>query len=370
VIGNPASQATHEARILYRLTDRLYRSRSPDDVYEAALDAIVGSLGCARASILLFDENNVMRFVAWRGLSDAYRHRLEGHTPWKRGERDPHPLFISNIEESYEADWVKVAAKKEGIRSLAYIPLVAQGGTVGQFMACYEAPRIFSDHQIELAITIARQVGFSIERSAAEDARRRAEEHQELLVAELHHRVKNTLAVVQAIAHQTFRGAPNEWLKAFTGRLQGLARSHDLLFRAQWMEISLHDLAKCLLPIEPGKDRFAMHGPPVLLDADHAIAIGMALHELFTNAIKYGALSDPEGAVTLEWRWTGQPQARLEISWREQGGPRVKRPSRTGFGSLLLERTIQRDLAGNLSLDYRPDGLCCAMTVAIADQRP
>jgi GAF domain-containing protein len=96
-------QAT-EAATLYRLTDRLYRAQSADDVYNAALDAITGTLGCARASVLLFDEAGVMRFVAKRGLSDYYRKTLEGHSPWKAGHPDPEPIFVSDIDKTDEAE--------------------------------------------------------------------------------------------------------------------------------------------------------------------------------------------------------------------------------------------------------------------------
>src|SRR5581483_8617543 len=131
----------------------------------------VETLGCRRASILLFDDAGVMRFVAWRGLSDHYRAALEGHSPWKLGDRSPDPIFVEDIDETDESARVKRVIKQESINALAFIPLVANGGVIGKFMTYHEAPRHFSAGEKELAVTIARQVGFSLERAHAEQAR-------------------------------------------------------------------------------------------------------------------------------------------------------------------------------------------------------
>ena len=174
-LEHAAVDRVDELTALYRLTDRLYRARAAEDVYDAALDAIVGTLGCARASILLFNEQGIMEFVAWRGLSDHYRTTLRGHSPWKPGDRDPEPIFVPDIEETGESDAVKATILAEGIRALGFIPLMANGAVVGKFMTYYPEPRHFAQHEIELAVTIARQVGFSIERMRADGARRGVE---------------------------------------------------------------------------------------------------------------------------------------------------------------------------------------------------
>ena len=127
---------TDELAVLYRLTDSLYRARSVGDAYEAALDAIVAVLG-SRASILLFDEAGAMRFVAWRGLSDKYRSALVGHSPWKKGDTEAHPLFIEDIDKTDEPDWIKAAIRAEGIRGLGFIPIMSRGEVIGKFMTYY-----------------------------------------------------------------------------------------------------------------------------------------------------------------------------------------------------------------------------------------
>jgi PAS domain S-box-containing protein len=175
----PIAALRHPAAVgdlaaLYRLTDRLYRAASRDDVCDAALDAIAETLGCRRSSILLFDADGVMDFVAWRGLSDSYRAAVRGHSPWTRETRDPAPIFVPNIDATDEPDAIKCAIRDENIRALAFIPLMVQGALAGKFMTYDEAPRTFSERERDLAVMIARQFGFALEREAAEDARRSA----------------------------------------------------------------------------------------------------------------------------------------------------------------------------------------------------
>jgi GAF domain-containing protein len=189
LVGNPDRTAA-----LYRLTDRLYRARAMSEVYDAALDAITESLDCGRASVLLFDSENVMRFVAWRGLSDNYRATLEGHTPWKPGDRDPEPIFVSDIDLTSESQLVKETIKAEDIRGLAFVPLMSEGSVIGKFMTYYGDVRDFPEEERALALNIARQVGFSLERHRSERARQTVE--RELRESEERFRVMSELAPV------------------------------------------------------------------------------------------------------------------------------------------------------------------------------
>jgi PAS domain S-box-containing protein len=167
---------------LYRFTDRLFRARSRSDACDAALDAIREALGYQRASILLFDDSGSMRFIAWRGLSDGYRRAVDGHSPWTRDTEDPLPICIENIDSADLDDALKATIKAEGIRALAFVPLFAKGELVGKFMTYCDTPRAFTDAEINLAVTIARQLGFSLERMRAAEA---LIEAQAQLVSEL-----------------------------------------------------------------------------------------------------------------------------------------------------------------------------------------
>lgn len=487
-----ADQRLAHLESLYRLTDRLYRADGREAMFSAALDAIVDGLGCEKCSILLFDEAGVMRFVAWHGLSDHYRLTLEGHTPWQPGAIDPPPIFVADIEATSESGEVKRIIRAENIRSLAFIPLTSQGKVIGKFMAYHRERTEYSEAQKALAITVARQIGFSLERAQAEAARvaalrdlveseqrfrlmaehapvmiwmcdaegrclhlnrmlrefwrveedaidtfdwrhsmhpddaasvmgamgdalqkqagvmvkgrylsadgeyrvletrahprfsadgvfmgltgvnsditerERAEAQRELLVAELNHRVKNTLAVVQGLAHQTFRQTGEPSRKAFEGRLAALAAAHDLLTRSHWESTSLERLADDTLRIAGSNgQRIGAEGPHVLLSPHAALTIAIALHELITNTLKYGALSAEAGSVRLCWNPLPE-QGILRIEWREQGGPPVRRPSHKGFGSLLLERTLARDLGGRVELNFEPQGVVCVIDMPMS----
>src|SRR5262245_60240108 len=136
---------------LYRFTDRLYRAAGADDVYASALDAIAEALGCERASILLFDADGLMRFVAWRGLSDSYRRAIEGHSPWSRDASDPQPICIDDVHRAELPDDLKDTIRAEGIGALAFIPLVASGTLAGKFMTYYDQPHQLAQSEIELA---------------------------------------------------------------------------------------------------------------------------------------------------------------------------------------------------------------------------
>jgi PAS domain S-box-containing protein len=175
-VGSFSAKAMDEQAALYQFTDRLFRAEAQGDVFDAALDAIGRALGCQRASILLFDHTGTMKFAAWRGLSDGYRQVVEGHLPWAPDTRDPQPICIEDIESADISEALKAIVKAEGIGALAFIPLVAKGQLVGKFMTYYAARHVFHESEVDLAVAIARQLGFSVERIRAEDARRRAEE--------------------------------------------------------------------------------------------------------------------------------------------------------------------------------------------------
>jgi two-component sensor histidine kinase len=203
-------------------------------------------------------------------------------------------------------------------------------------------------------------------------SRKRHEAHRDLLIAELNHRVKNTLAVVQSIANQTFKGAraSPEAKAAFEGRLIALACAHDLLTRSSWESAALEDVAADTLQVRgPNKQRISLSGPPVLLRPRPALALAMAFHELSTNAAKYGALSSDDGRIDVSWMKSDGPAPQLTLVWREQGGPPVKPPRRRGFGSLLLERMLGTDLDGEVAADYRADGLVCTITAPLSETR-
>ena len=195
-----------------------------------------------------------------------------------------------------------------------------------------------------------------------------ATERRELLMAEMSQRIKNTFAMVQAVAAQTYRhaGTAAEFQAAFGGRLMALARSNDVLTRADWHDAPLQDVIGSALDAHGEPGRITVEGPPVLLDATLAVAVSLAFHELATNAVKHGALSVPAGRVDVSWTITPARNdgSRVDVVWRERGGPAVTPPQRRGFGSHLLERGVPR--GGTIKLDFQPGGLECRICLPLS----
>ena len=201
-------------------------------------------------------------------------------------------------------------------------------------------------------------------------ARKEAEAGQRLLLRELNHRVKNTLASVQSIAAETARGGGTaaDFRAAFQARLAALAAAHDLLTQKAWQGIPLAEVARRTLAPhgaqEARADRVSTDGPEVWLRPEAAIALHSALHELATNAAKYGALSAPSGRVEVSWQIMGQGDL-LEVHWRERGGPPVRPPARRGFGSRLLERGLVHQFRAEAELIFAPAGVEYRLRAAV-----
>jgi PAS domain S-box-containing protein len=250
----------------------------------------------------------------------------------------------------------------------------------GERIEHYETNRVTKGgRRMDISLTVSpvldkagRVIGVSkVSRDITE--RKRAEEHVRLLMRELSHRTKNLMAVVQAISFQTMRKSDNlkDFEQRFTQRLTALARSQDLLLKRDWQGVVLDDLVRAQLEpfLDSAKQRLAAHGPPLLLMPLAAQDLGMALHELATNASKYGALSVPTGKIEIGWTVDGGTAdgKRFRMSWRESGGPMVNPPARTGFGSTVTTRTLTGTFNGKAELEYRPEGLSWHLTAPMGD---
>jgi PAS domain S-box-containing protein len=651
-------EGTPDVEEMYRLTDRL--CRTPNDAYEAALDTITRALGCSRAAILLFDNAGIMRFAAWRGLSEAYCRAVEGHSPWTRDVKDPQPVCIQNVEAADIPEFLKDTLKAEQIGALAFFPLVANDALVGKYITYYGAHHAFSDAELALAIPIARQLGFSLraemalgetqrqleselaanrqlqkigtqlihasdvevlyekildaaaaimrsdfasmqmfypergelrllayrgfnptaaafwewvrpgsgstcgaalatgERSIVPDielsdfmagsedletyrqtgiravqstplvsraggllgmisthwrnphqpserdlrlldvlarqaadlierkqteltdqrlaaivdsshdaivskdlnglittwnrgaerlfgyaasemigrsittlippdrhheevriltrirrgervdpyetvrkrrdgspvdvsisvsplrnsagevigaskiarditARKRAEEQQRKLHAELDHRVKNILAAVSAIAAHTkdASSSMDDFVAALDSRIRSMASTHELLSRSRWQGVRLRELLQRELAPYSSTSNTCIKGPEVILGPEAAQTTASVLHELTTNAAKYGALSKREGRVSVRWHCApnGQAPGPLAIEWLETGGPPVKVPSNSGYGRSVITELVSYELGGTACLQFSPEGIRCQLNI-------
>jgi two-component sensor histidine kinase len=305
---------------------------------------------------------------------------LEGGAPWPLSDvvRSGVRRLVTRLGEKF-ADLPKGPWTDAPTDALV-LPLVASADAAprGVLILAANPYRRREDDSFEnFAGLVARQIAsaavnmaaYGAERERAKSAdslmleiehRRRIERHQNLLLDELNHRVKNTLATVQAMAIQTLKGVDLPSRDAFLARLFALSSQHDLLTLDNWEGASFEGVVRRAL--RPWRDdartRFHVEGPAVHLDPKAALALGMAFHELATNAAKYGALANDSGVVHVTWTIEPQPR-RLKLRWEERGGPLVSEPTRRGFGLRLVEHGLAREIAGTVRLDFRPDGLVC-----------
>jgi len=199
-------------------------------------------------------------------------------------------------------------------------------------------------------------------------------DRQKLLIRELHHRVKNTLANVRAMMGATARssGSVDDFVRDFSARIVSLADTHSMLTDDYWQMASLHKLLESELRHydTSDKSRVVLEGPNVALVADIAIPIGMAFHELASNSSKYGALSRPTGRLEVRWSVSNSEGERmLNLDWLEKGGPKVEQPRRRGFGTTLLEKVVAVQCQAEVELNYHPDGLRFALALPLRDTR-
>jgi PAS domain S-box-containing protein len=203
--------------------------------------------------------------------------------------------------------------------------------------------------------------------------RKQVEEHRELLINELNHRVKNTLTIVQSMASQSLKQMSEEnrpKVQAFEDRLFALARAHDVLTRENWEGAELREIINEVVEpyLRQKTKHFEIEGPRLRLIPRTALAIAMAIHELATNAAKYGALSVPSGCVFITWSVPSGAVPHLELRWQERNGPPVSPPTRRGFGTRLIERSLATDVGGDVRLTYEPAGVVCVMNVPLSDE--
>ncbi|WP_442880197.1 PAS domain-containing sensor histidine kinase [Aurantimonas sp. A2-1-M11] len=266
------------------------------------------------------------------------------------------------------------------VRSYLAVPVTSRSGEViGGLFFGHPEPGQFSEHHETLMLGIAGQAAIAMDNARLyRDAqleieqRRRAEEQQQLLINELNHRVKNTLAIVQSLAQQSFKSdVPSDAARAnFNARLTALAAAHNLLTQRHWEKALLSEIISSSVGATAGASsaQVSSQGPEVVVSPQTAVSLAMAVHELSTNAIKYGALSSDRGTVAVTWKISNsEARPRLRLEWREDGGPTVTAPTRKGFGTRMIERGLAAELQGQVALEFAPDGLRCVIDAPLPE---
>jgi two-component sensor histidine kinase len=289
-------------------------------------------------------------------------------TGWVVGVSAPPSIFDQAF---YQAIWIAAAIL---CICLLLPPLVAYltGARIRKAVNALrmKAEALESGRVIEPPITPlieVNEVALTMHRAALR--LQREAQHQRLLVLELNHRVKNSLTSVQAIARRTFRGENQETVGKFEGRILAMSQTHNLLTESQWSGVHLIELLK--LEIFSYSDKITLQGADFVLSPQAAVSFGLLFHELVTNAVKYGALSVPEGRVEITWTVEHKDEEKeVQIIWNEIGGPPVTKPTRRGFGTTLIHSSIQHELQGSIDLRYEPSGVQCRISVRLPRERP
>lgn len=319
------------------------------------------------ASILLLDENQNLRHGAAPSLPQAYNEAIDGigigPSVGSCGTAAflAEPVFVSDIATDPRWSDFKNLAAEHGLAACWSVPIMSGAGEVlGTFAMYHRAQRDPAEQDLELVEVVTRTAALIIDRHRAEEKRSRAERQQQLLLGELNHRVKNTLAIVQSLTHQSFQSAVSseDAMRRFEGRLQALAGAHNLLTSTNWESALIADVARSALVPFCQPERCDIEGPPVRVSPQTAVSLALALHELATNASKYGALSVPAGRLSVCWTVA---EGQLELVWTESGGPPVKIPDRRGFGTRMIERTLASEFGGTVELAFRPEGVTCTL---------
>ncbi|HWE05988.1 MAG TPA: HWE histidine kinase domain-containing protein, partial [Rhizomicrobium sp.] len=286
----------------------------------------------------------------------------KGIRQWNRGSED---LYGFTKEEAVGND--KEVLLKTQVPGSSFDALkkelLEKGTWNGELVQTSKAGRpLRVESQVEL-ITVGER-RYVLESARDVTQKKAWEAHQKLLLGELTHRVKNILAVVQGMVHQTWRtGSREQFMDRLDGRLAGLSRSHSLLVESDWRGADMRKLVESqLAPYAGDSGRVRMVGEPIALPADIATPFGLVLHELATNAVKYGALSGSRGRIDLNWEVNGNEAPRLRFTWQERDGPRVKEPTANGFGSQL----IKKGLAGaKVNYEFPVQGIECTIELPL-----
>lgn len=370
VEGSDVTQHVRQTRrvaALADLSEQLRDLNDADDIARAAAKCLAQAIGgsCIGFGKVDLENEKIDIPVDWcdsSGVSVVGSHHFRSFGSYiedlKRGETVVIPDVETDPRTVSQADGLE----KIHSRSFLNLPIMVRGELETVIFVLNAQVREWTPEEIDLV----RQVG---DRAHGAIARARAEREQHILNEELSHRMKNTLAIVQAIASQTLREvSERDAVTALTQRIGALSRAHDALLKTRWVSADLEDVAKATLVAFDQTGRLQLNGPVLQIGPRATLSLSLLLHELATNAIKYGALSVPEGQVAITWSVErGTEEDILRMSWVETGGPTPQQPSSKGFGSRLIDMGLIG--TGGVELRYDPSGLIALMEAPLSQMQ-
>lgn len=360
-----------QQRVLAEFGDFALKAEAIDAILNRACELVGRALGTDLAKLMeLLPDGSTFRFRAGVGWVPG----IVGNVTVTADEDSPEGLTLKdgavispdvNHERRFEYhDFMKA----HGVKAFVNVLVLSSRGRppFGVLQVDSRRPREFTQADVEFLRSYGNLLGSAIERLRVVDELRAAVREKDLLIGELNHRVKNTLATVQSIASQTLRNAPTmgHASSAIESRLMALSQVHNVLTDRSWAHVALHDIvAQAMEPYRSrGESRIAVQGPAVEVPPRIALALAMALQELATNAVKYGALSNGTGQIKVHWALNGtSAPGRLHLIWQETEGPPVQTPSRRGFGTRLIERSLAQELGGEVRIEFSPTGVVCSV---------
>ena len=346
-----------KATIILREMGGLYvrRDLTLDECLQRTMDAAITIAAADKGNIQIFEaSSNSLVIAAHRGFAEpfltVFKHVRDEAAACATAMRTRNQVIVEDVLESeiFVGDQAQAVLINAGVRAVVSTPLLSSNGTLmGIISTHYADPHRPTDREVHLIEVLARQAADYLER-------KRAEQMERTLVRELNHRCNNLLAVIQAIANQSLSNYHTVTAArcAFVARLQALARANQHIVKSDWSGVELHQVIEAEL--EPFGTSVTVEGAPATIRPQDAQNLSLALHELVTNASKYGALSSTIGKVHISWTMTREKNPTMHFRWCEIGGPRVVAPDRQGFGTTLL-----KGMFAGIRLDHLEQGLNC-----------
>jgi two-component sensor histidine kinase len=360
----PSRAPDYEAENRALLTLAQEMAVSPEGILQKLADIALSLCHAHSAGLSLLEDGDLKRRFHWRAIAGQWSPHVNGGTPREFGPcgtvLDRNVAMICSHPERDFPYWADVKpVLEEGL----LIPFYIKGEALGTiWVVAHDESRRFDSEDLRVMTNLGTFAAAAYQTMLFLNAADKREEQISILAREAEHRTKNVLATVQAIVHLSHSDTPNGLKHAIEGRVKALANVNTLFVQSRWTGAELHNLVTQELSpyFQDGETRARIEGPKLLLEASRAQTIAVTLHELATNAAKYGALSVPNGQIQVEWSRGADGQ--LVLRWTETGGPPVKPPTLRGFGTRVMESMI-RGHYGDMRFDWHAKGLVCEITI-------